>query len=95
MKIRIHDYIEGRTETMVSEGNIEFERVVICSKRSGPDGISFTMQTQKKNTSHGNNKCTVEIIFDEEMEEYKCIDALLDLGKTRAFMRNPRRWRRQ
>ena len=96
MKILIHDYIEGRTEKMISEGELEFERVVICgSKFSEPDGISFTMQTQKKNTSYGNNKCTVELIFDKEMEEYKWFDALIDLVKTRAFRRDQLRRRRQ
>lgn len=87
MKLKIHNYIEGRTETMISEGQLDFERVAITgSKCIGPDGISITMRTQKRNTLYADNNCTVEFIFDESGEEYKWIEALTAFAKARAYV---------
>jgi hypothetical protein len=86
MKIRVIDYIEGRTETMISEGDIDMEPTFRIDKKWAgyPAGIKINMRTQKKNTFYDDNKCVVELIFDEHEDEWKWIDELTRFAKVRA-----------
>lgn len=86
MKIQVVDYIEGRTETMVSDGEIDLEPTFLIDKgRVGyPFGLGIKMRTQKKNSVYHDNKCFVYIIFDEHEDEWKWIDELIHFAKKRA-----------
>lgn len=86
MKIRVNGYIEGRTETMISEGDLDFQRIVRPdSQWAGyPEGLQISMRTKKKNTLYDDNECIVEFIFDKNDEEYKWIEELIGIAKIRA-----------